>query len=65
MTTTAEGVEDEAQRTELAREGCTQLQGYLFGKPAPVESLSRLHDAVEASIAVEEQLIELAKRRTA
>ena len=46
MTTTAEGVEDEVQRSELAREGCTQLQGYLFGRPAPVESLANLHRAV-------------------
>ena len=43
MTTTAEGVEDEIQRSELAREGCTQLQGYLFGRPEPVASLDHLH----------------------
>jgi diguanylate cyclase (GGDEF)-like protein len=43
MTTTAEGVEDEIQFSELRREGCTQLQGYLFGRPAPVASLAGLH----------------------
>jgi EAL domain-containing protein (putative c-di-GMP-specific phosphodiesterase class I) len=33
METTAEGVEDEAQLAELKLQGCTSLQGYLFGKP--------------------------------
>jgi diguanylate cyclase (GGDEF)-like protein len=45
MTTTAEGVEDEIQLSELRREGCTQLQGYLFGKPEPIASLASLHRA--------------------
>ena len=33
----AEGVETEAQRTRLFELGCTVYQGYLFGKPAPIE----------------------------
>jgi len=33
MTVTAEGVETEAQAEQLAREACTDLQGYLFSKP--------------------------------
>lgn len=33
----AEGVETEAQFTLLAQLGCFMYQGYLFGKPAPVE----------------------------
>jgi predicted signal transduction protein with EAL and GGDEF domain len=33
MTTTAEGVETEDQLAELRRHGCTDVQGYLFGKP--------------------------------
>jgi EAL domain-containing protein (putative c-di-GMP-specific phosphodiesterase class I) len=33
-----EGVETIAQRDFLAAEGCTQIQGYLIGKPAPIET---------------------------
>lgn len=33
----AEGVENDAQRDFLSRNGCDMLQGYLFGKPAPAE----------------------------
>ncbi len=32
----AEGVETEAQRDVLARQGCHAYQGYLFGRPVPV-----------------------------
>ncbi len=35
ITTTAEGVENEAQLELLRREGCTQAQGYLFSQPRP------------------------------
>ena len=35
----AEGVETEAQRAFLAANGCTAYQGYLFGRPMPVEEL--------------------------
>ena len=37
MTTTAEGVETEAQKEYLAALGCDQAQGYLFSAPVPVE----------------------------
>lgn len=33
----AEGVETEAQRSKLFELGCTLYQGYLFGKPAPID----------------------------
>lgn len=38
----AEGVETEFQRDWLIAEGCQQAQGYLFGKPMPVEDFERL-----------------------
>jgi len=33
----AEGVETEEQRQLLLKNGCTQFQGHLFGKPVPIE----------------------------
>lgn len=35
-----EGVETEAQRSMLAAMGCHVLQGYLFGRPAPAETMA-------------------------
>src|SRR5690606_16198727 len=37
----AEGVETEQQRAALHERGCHQYQGYLFGRPAPIEELER------------------------
>jgi diguanylate cyclase (GGDEF)-like protein/PAS domain S-box-containing protein len=49
MSTTAEGVEDEAQLAMLARLGCTNVQGYLFAKPLPPDEVLHAVDrAVEA-----------------
>ncbi|MFN4005177.1 MAG: EAL domain-containing protein [Hylemonella sp.] len=36
----AEGVETWAQREFLAQHGCYHCQGYLFGRPGPVEALA-------------------------
>jgi len=33
----AEGVETEAQREFLARQGCFAFQGYLFSRPLPLD----------------------------
>jgi EAL domain-containing protein (putative c-di-GMP-specific phosphodiesterase class I) len=33
----AEGVETEAQRKFLDLHGCHAFQGYLFGKPSPID----------------------------
>ncbi len=43
----AEGVETEAQREFLAREGCRQYQGYLFCRPLPIGELEAFMDTVE------------------
>ena len=41
MTCTAEGVETEGQLRLLARAGCTEAQGWLFGRPVPQAELLR------------------------
>ena len=38
----AEGVETEEQRKHLSSKGCKNFQGYLFGKPAPIEQFEAL-----------------------
>jgi diguanylate cyclase (GGDEF)-like protein len=38
----AEGVETEAQRELLARQGCHACQGYLFSRPLPLHEFERL-----------------------
>ena len=42
MTTLAEGVETKAQADFLRNMNCRECQGYLFGRPVPVEDFSRL-----------------------
>jgi diguanylate cyclase (GGDEF)-like protein len=42
MTTTAEGVERQSQLNALRREGCTEVQGFLFSKAVPSDELSDL-----------------------
>ena len=37
MDVIAEGVETDEQRQILLKNGCTHYQGYLFGKPVPIE----------------------------
>jgi diguanylate cyclase (GGDEF)-like protein/PAS domain S-box-containing protein len=40
LKTVAEGVETEAQAAFLVRNGCDELQGYLFGRPVPFSELA-------------------------
>ena len=42
MTTTAEGVETEAQRELLRALGCSEMQGYLFSAPKPAADVRQL-----------------------
>ncbi|VIO72146.1 putative signaling protein [Bradyrhizobium ivorense] len=54
MTTTAEGVETEQQRTMLRLLGCTEMQGYLFSRPVSGAEIRRLlsaHRETAASVA--------------
>ena len=41
LNTVAEGVETEEQLRQLRLLGCDDMQGYLFGKPVPVESFEQ------------------------
>jgi diguanylate cyclase (GGDEF)-like protein/PAS domain S-box-containing protein len=47
--TCAEGVETQGQLARLRAEGCDQLQGYLFGRPAPAAAIGRLLEAQDAA----------------
>jgi diguanylate cyclase (GGDEF)-like protein len=42
MTTTVEGVETEDQRRAVQELGCTEMQGYLFSPPRPLNEVLRL-----------------------
>ena len=44
-TTTAEGVETREQLDVLRAEGCEELQGYYFSRPAPAAEVARLMHA--------------------
>jgi len=45
VTTTAEGVETEAQRQMLRALGCAEMQGYLFSAPKPLAQINALLSA--------------------
>jgi diguanylate cyclase (GGDEF)-like protein len=42
MTTCAEGVETQEQLVRLRREGCTEVQGFYYSRPKPVDEISGL-----------------------
>jgi len=42
----AEGVETQAQQQRLFNKGCTRYQGYLFGKPVPIEQFEEMLTAL-------------------
>jgi diguanylate cyclase (GGDEF)-like protein/PAS domain S-box-containing protein len=45
MATTAEGIETEQQLENVRAVGCTEMQGYLFSPPGPVQRIARLFPA--------------------
>lgn len=56
VTTVAEGVETQAQLDLVRSEGCTEVQGYLFGRPVPraadqdvVEEIDRSEQSFDAA----------------
>jgi EAL domain-containing protein (putative c-di-GMP-specific phosphodiesterase class I) len=51
MTTTAEGVETEAQLNALRQLECTEMQGYLFSRPLSVADLKRLLSSGQEAVA--------------
>ena len=52
IATTAEGVETVEQLDLLRREGCTQVQGYLFSRPRPAAEVeAMLSDTPAAAVA--------------
>ena len=51
MTTTAEGIETDPQREMLRDLGCTEMQGFLFSRPLPVEGIRALLLGTPAKVA--------------
>ena len=51
MATTAEGVETESQLIQLREAGCTEVQGYYFGRPKPA---CELDHSLSASQGIQE-----------
>jgi diguanylate cyclase (GGDEF)-like protein len=53
MATTAEGVETQAQLDQMRAEGCTEVQGYFYGRPTPAgevaEVLAAFHELMKAA----------------
>jgi predicted signal transduction protein with EAL and GGDEF domain len=47
MTTTAEGVETQEQLDQMRAEGCTEAQGYFYGKPIPANEIAQLLSGAE------------------
>jgi diguanylate cyclase (GGDEF)-like protein len=47
METTAEGVETQEQLDYLRREGCTEVQGFLFSKPRPAGEVGKMLADIE------------------
>ena len=51
IATTAEGVETQEQLQDIAAQGCTEVQGYLIGRPVSAEETLRLFASTQISVA--------------
>jgi EAL domain-containing protein (putative c-di-GMP-specific phosphodiesterase class I) len=51
MCTNAEGVETRDQAMVLQKEGCQEVQGFLFGRPASAASIAQLVEEYEKVVA--------------
>jgi EAL domain-containing protein (putative c-di-GMP-specific phosphodiesterase class I) len=49
----AEGIERPAQAAQLQRAGCTVGQGFLFGRPQPLDDMVRLLEGCPAAVAAD------------
>jgi len=49
LNTVAEGVETDEQLRQLRFLGCDEMQGYLFGRPVPVESFEQKYMSLSQS----------------
>ena len=50
MSTTAEGVETAEQLDIVRAEGCTEVQGYLYSPPKPIQEIATMIAAAELKI---------------
>jgi predicted signal transduction protein with EAL and GGDEF domain len=50
IATTAEGVETQEQLERVRAEGCTEVQGYLFGPPRPAAELDEIIRAQQPKV---------------
>ena len=57
MTTTAEGVETDAQETMVRNDGCTDMQGYLVSRPVPAENVADLIRSLTVDISTFQESI--------
>ncbi|WP_052402496.1 bifunctional diguanylate cyclase/phosphodiesterase [Muricoccus aerilatus] len=55
MSTTAEGIETEEQFQALARNGCTEAQGFLFSRPCVADEVPTILARIEAAAAERDQ----------
>ncbi|MEN0002157.1 MAG: bifunctional diguanylate cyclase/phosphodiesterase [Pseudomonadota bacterium] len=56
-TTVAEGVENEMQATLVKAAGCHVMQGYLYGRPKPLEEVIAENDNAAPVIAIDNKIV--------
>jgi EAL domain-containing protein (putative c-di-GMP-specific phosphodiesterase class I) len=61
MAVVIEGVETDAQRVLLRLAGCSEMQGYLFARPAPREAIDQF--VGKESVVIPRRHVALAEER--